>query len=275
MRKIELINKIKNIEIVRVLTFSFVNFIRISRKVFYRFTKDADKIRSLKGMYDGKRCFIIGNGPSLTADDLELLADEYCFASNRIYYMFHKTRWRPKCFLCMDSNVCSDIKNAIARLDIPLVILLTEARKYHIKNKHVVYANNYYPYFVHQYKRVEVGFSQDVSKYFIAGETVTYNAIQLAVYMGFQEIYLVGVDNCYAKSQDARGRIVVDPNIRNYFDDLDTPEYSIQRCDTVNAAYAKAKEYCDAHGSVIKNATRGGKLEIFPRVSLEEVMMQQ
>jgi len=40
---------------------------------------------SVKGRYAGRRGFVIGNGPSLKAADLELLRDEVCIASNKIY----------------------------------------------------------------------------------------------------------------------------------------------------------------------------------------------
>ena len=49
--------------------------------------------RTLEGFrdrYAGKRCFIIGNGPSLREMDLSALRDEYTFGLNRIYLMFEK-----------------------------------------------------------------------------------------------------------------------------------------------------------------------------------------
>ena len=49
------------------------------------------KLRKLKNKYKGKRCFIMGNGPSLKAEDLELLKDEYCFGQNKIYKIFPQT----------------------------------------------------------------------------------------------------------------------------------------------------------------------------------------
>ena len=37
-----------------------------------------------KNRYPGQRCFILGNGPSLTINDLNWLKGEITFASNRI-----------------------------------------------------------------------------------------------------------------------------------------------------------------------------------------------
>lgn len=54
--------------------------------------KNHRNILKLKNKYQGKRCFIIGNGPSLTAEDLDKLENEICFAANRIYNIFPKTK---------------------------------------------------------------------------------------------------------------------------------------------------------------------------------------
>ena len=40
-------------------------------------------------------------------------------------------------------------------------------------------------------------------------------------------------------------------------------------------AFQQTKEYCDEHGIIIKNATRGGKLEVFERADLEDILESQ
>ena len=55
------------------------------------------ELENLKNIQEGKRCFLIGNGPSLRAEDLTCLYEhgEICFAFNRIYNIFEQTPWRP------------------------------------------------------------------------------------------------------------------------------------------------------------------------------------
>ena len=66
-------------------------------------------LKELKDKYKGQRCFIIGNGPSLTVSDLESLKDEVTFASNRIFKIFDETDWRPDYYGVFDESVfCSD-----------------------------------------------------------------------------------------------------------------------------------------------------------------------
>ena len=53
-----------------------------------------NEIKVFKNKHDGQRCFIIGNGPSLTAEDLNLLKNEVTFAANRIYNFVKKALQR-------------------------------------------------------------------------------------------------------------------------------------------------------------------------------------
>ena len=49
-----------------------------------------NKILSYKNKYKNKRCFIIGTGPSLEINQLELLKNEYTFSMNSIVLSFVK-----------------------------------------------------------------------------------------------------------------------------------------------------------------------------------------
>ena len=268
---------IKQNKMIREAAFPVVNMIRFFRKIFYRFSSDARKIRAYKNIHQGERCFIIGNGPSLTMEDLDKLKGEHCFAANRICNAFSKTEWRPEYFMCVDSSVFKDMKDTICGLDLPNIFLTLECKKYklHEKNKKIKYINNYYPYLVNQYKRVKgINVSEDVSKFFVAGETVTFNAIQFAIYMGFKEIYLLGVDHKYARSREESGAIKVDMKVKDYFDDEPSKNYNVQNVQTSTAAYRSAKKYCDQHEIIIKNLTRGGALEVFERADFNDILQK-
>ena len=92
--------------------------------------------------------------------------------------------------------------------------------------------------------------------------------IQFAAYMGFKEIYLIGVDCNYSGNNS-----VITPE--SYFDARlfnSNRDYAAPEVDTNLLAYARAKEVCDKQGIKIYNATRGGKLEIFERADLDKVL---
>ena len=114
------------------------------------------------------------------------------------------------------------------------------------------------------------GFSEDITEGVFWGYTVTYDlALQIAAYMGFQEIYLIGIDHNNVGA-------VTDPGnhfIENYFDENDRNVYKNVTANFkgMDRAYQKAEIYSRRHGFRIYNATRGGKLEVFERVDFEKL----
>lgn len=81
-------------------------------------TKYGRILRSLKDVHKGERCFIVANGPSLRAEDLDRLqaAGEITFAMNRIYKIFPQTSWRPTYYACEDINIFHESQDAINAL---------------------------------------------------------------------------------------------------------------------------------------------------------------
>ena len=60
-------------------------------------TANGKALVSFRNQYQGKRCFLVGNGPSLTEADLENIHrnQEISFACNIIYRLYDKVTWRP------------------------------------------------------------------------------------------------------------------------------------------------------------------------------------
>ena len=58
----------------------------------------------------------------------------------------------------------------------------------------------------------------------------------------------------------------------SYEDGLDTVVAEVAPLYAIRLAFQKAREYCEHKGIMIKNATRGGKLEVFERISLDDVI---
>lgn len=73
-----------------------------------------EKLFALKDLHRGKRCFIIGNGPSLAIADLDRLQNEITFASNRITLAFEETDWRPSYYTLCD-RVVAESNEAMVR----------------------------------------------------------------------------------------------------------------------------------------------------------------
>ncbi|MDO5519369.1 MAG: DUF115 domain-containing protein [bacterium] len=249
----------------------------------YCLTSNDQKLLSYKHKYKGKKCFLIGNGPSLSTDDLELLDHEYTFACNRIYKLFASTTWRPSFYCLIDGIISKYESNDIAKyIQCPIFTNKSISRRLMKKgmiDERIIYSNNLG---LSNYK-----ISKDFFNYYIpSGATVMTYMIELAIYMGFHEIYLLGVD-CTSGITTEGGHCVKDyisPEILNkdkerirkrlgvntisnedvadYYFNKSTFAYRIIQNDLI-------KDHKDVQ---IFNATRGGMLEVFQRTTLEDVV---
>lgn len=247
---------------------------RFWRKCTYQFTDDAKIIRSLKDSKKGKDCFIIGNGPSLKVDDLEAITGIDSFASNRIYSIYENTNWRPTYYLAIDNNILGDNLAAIVEAEAGHKFLNYTIKK-RIKNdvtQNTSFINIFGRYVIHPASYETKKINYDVSKSFSLSYSVTGVAIELAVYMGYKNIYLIGVDHSYTNVITKDGVLRKKQGVKDYFGNLKSKTYSIQYLDAVTSYYAALDKHAKNHGSVVYNATRGGKLEIFERRNLDEVL---
>lgn len=236
-------------------------------------TKQGKALAQLKGKHDGERCFIIGNGPSLCPEDLTKLHEykEITFAFNRIYLMFSRTEWRPTYYMSQDKWMLSGCVEEANKVPAEAKFMPVELNWY--EDIHIEGAYLYHLLNKEDSKGIPV-FGEKADQYIVNSATVVFSAIQLAIYMGFKEIYLIGVDQHFHISRNAKGEIVVDSTAKDYFCDeynQDSEKLAIPATETSYLAFLSAKDYADAHNIKIYNATRGGKLEVFQRVSFDAI----
>ena len=109
------------------------------------------------------------------------------------------------------------------------------------------------------------GFSSDVYLEVIDGYTITYSLIQIAVYMGINEIYLLGVDNSFSQ-----------PGPKHFVDYEEDKLIELKRWELLEqrmeSAYKEVKRYSKSNNIKIYNATRGGELEVFTRVDFDKII---
>lgn len=236
-------------------------------------------LRSLKleKKHAGKRCFIVGNGPSLQLEDLERLKDEVTFAFNRINLLFDKTTWRPSYYICIDYYMhelaMQDTKSEISYKFTPLDKTFASG---HVEDSGVFYYNRVTNYTVMEngevQKRTEYPFSDNVIEVVYGGHTVTYDALQFAIYMGFTDIYLIGMDHSFTKEIKKNGEIVINKGITDHFcKEYDNKPIQAAPLDNVEDSLRSAKRYAESQGVHIYNATRGGRLEIFKRIDFDSL----
>lgn len=257
-----------------------------------------ERIEAFKDRHRGERCFIMGNGPSLNRMDLNLLRGETVFASNAAFLLFDRVDWRPKYYACADTRVLQDrgleIAAALAETPgmtgfFPATVTVhdgggqtLDARAFVPPAANVVYFNEIYN---DPTRGVAGMFSLDAADHLRSPRTVTITLLQLAAYMGFDEIYLIGCDTDYVVPasvvQDGPetegGKLFLtssaddDPN---HFD----PRYFGKgrrwhqpQVERMIEHYQFARDALDAAGVRVFNATAGGRLEVFPRIAFDDL----
>ncbi len=222
-----------------------------------------------KDSYIGQRCFIIATGPSLTIDDLEKLDGEYTFGMNSICLLYDKTSFRPTFYGIQDQFVFKSLREPLYQHygNSSNVFVSDRVTRYNKIPKawnvfplNVAY-NSYDRWFTNRfYSR----FSDDCYRMVYSGFSITQSLIQLAVYMGFRELYLIGADCSFSKEGS------------NHVAEHGVSDAQIDTARDRNlAGYKAALEYAQAHDIGIYNATRGGELELFPRVALEDILQRE
>lgn len=267
--------KIRSSTIVRTLMKPMAD-IRDKRELIkYSKTEDSEFVRSFKNKHLGQRCFIIGNGPSLTGKDLDLIKGEISFACNRIYNIFGSTEWRPTYYMCVDRQCLYEEINNIKKLKGCIKFVSTRASIYgRNDNDEIHYVEIYAPFIPNVSQKMISEISIDPSVYLSNSHSVVIDQIELAIYMGFKEIYLIGVDHNYPIMIDKNGKTSIDKNIKSHFENGGSKDANLHYIyyDAATHDYQICEDFARENGIDIYNITRGGKLEVFRRKKLEEVV---
>lgn len=240
------------------------NIINVWGEMEREFQEKYNMLLPFKNKYLGKRCFLIGNGPSLNPDDLEKLhmAGEITFACNRIHLIFDKTNWRPTFYFLIDGKEYKHNE-----------FMLKQGNQINFI-KDFIGCNNsdymntfYFRNSPNDFSLEYVKFSEEISIECYAGCTTTYEMLQFAIYMGFEEIYLLGVD--FSWGEDGKNAHFDE----NYGDNLAGLIAMKENKYKVLKSYKTADEISKKRGVKIYNATRGGYLEVFERLSFDDIIM--
>ena len=257
----------------KILNKVYGKYKKVKANVFHDFwfysvpgLRNKKQLLKLKNIYQGKRCFIMGNGPSLLKGDLTLLKNEVTIASNAHFLIWDKIDYKPTFLTVEDRLVAEDRKDQLNTIDGVTKIFPLDLAKFLKLDDNTLYVN-----FLRNYK----GFPQFTESFqdkVYWGGTVSFLNLQLAYYLGCSEIYLIGFDHEYkvVESIDEQNVITSDKDDVNHIH----PEYFGKgyrwhdpNVDRMQEGYIKAKTYLEAKGIKIYNATIGGKLEVFQRVN--------
>jgi hypothetical protein len=215
--------------------------------------------------FRGRRAIIIGNGPSLRETDLSLLKGEYTFGLNRFYLAFDELGFETTFLVSINELLISQVADELAAVG---------SRKFFRWSSRELFSPEV-PDLAFLQPLIRPGFSPDIRHGLWEGATVTYVALQLAFHLGFSTVVLIGVDHNFVTQGPANQEVESTGDDPNHFH----PGYfgrgfrwQLPDLETSEIAYRMARHAYESDGRQVLDATVGGKLRIFPRVALEQVL---
>lgn len=219
-----------------------------------------------KNRYKGQRAVILGNGPSLRRTDWKLLKGENTFGLNRINLLFEEMGFVPTFYVCVKDLVIQQFSAELEAIPSKLKVFDFSSGRRCIKSR----TEHIYIRF-----RSSEEFCTDIIDGWSGGYTVTFSALQLAYYLGFSKIVLVGVDHRFQAQGPAKREETMkgdDPNhfVPNYFGK--GVKWALPDLEGSERAYRLAKAVYEADGREIVDATVDGELRVFRRISLADAL---
>lgn len=224
-------------------------------------------LNSLQNKYANQRVVIMGNGPSLKNSNWSILKNEITIGLNRINILFEEMQFIPTFHVCVKDLVLEQFSEE--QLAIPSIKIFDwksmETRVKTVNSKVILIP-----------ALPGSAFHTNIADGWSTGYTVTYAAMQLAYYLGFKQVVLIGVDHSFATKGPATRDVVSSGNDPNHFD----PNYfgkgvKWQLPDLAGSerSYQMAKTNFETRGGEIVDCTEGGKLKIFRKAKLTDILV--
>lgn len=270
-------------------------FKRYAKRCFKESYKLLEVNKKYKDMYKGRRCFILGNGPSLKKQDLSFLKDEIVMTVNQAarsaYFESIRTNFHfiadPQ-FFELDCNKQEDqeVLDAICNINkgnnYPVCFTPIQFRNFMVDNDLENKLNT--AYFNPSLTLCE-GYDMDIDfcKFIPGSNTVVHYAIMFAIYTGVSEIIILGcectllmrdiqellnmpVDTySYEMTKNEMKRLKKEHNQKSF---IELMEGNMK----VFKQYKYLYEYCNKKGIRLYNATPQTLLDTVPRVNLDTIL---
>jgi hypothetical protein len=243
-----------------------------------------------KNKFKGKTIYIIGNGPSLNQIDMKSLRNEYTFCFNRANIAYEQWGFHPSFYMCIDKVVLPDNVDELNKL-----IDDKKAQKtvffFPDWIKQQIPLRNNTIFFKEKISR-DLNFCPEIDPLKVL-VNVGATSIQIAVWLGFRKIVLLGCDCNYVEKPDNvkinktatekvgwtayTSKTDQDPNhfMPNYFGK--GKSYSIPNAASHLKGWEMVHEWITGNNYInedivtILNVSKESKITFFKKVSMDEV----
>jgi len=248
-------------------------------------SKFVEKNNIFKDIHKNRRCFIIGNGPSLRKHNLSFLNDEITFVLNAFWKHPIIKELQPN-YYCIADPLFFDGSDAMNNFFHKITLKVSNSLFFiPYYSKKIIEEKNLLPIdkvFFISFRNdlcTKVPTKIDLTGYLPAVINVAELAIMTAIYMGCTPIYLVGFDHDWLSHRSKDRHFYTEKTVDNHKKASGTFK-NISYMVTIKAVlklwqgYENLSRYSSKKGINILNASKGGFLDVFERVNYESIFSQ-
>jgi hypothetical protein len=228
------------------------------------------RLEALRNRYAGRRCFIMGNGPSLKRTDVRLLKEEVTIGSNAIFLIFNEMGYQPTFVTAEDQLVAEDRAEPLNAIRGSTKVFPRDLAYCLRPDPDTVYVN-----FVREYEGFPK-FSDAFERVVFWGGTVSMFNLQLAYHIGCDPIYLIGFDHNYTVPKNLTSDVILSQadDVNHIHPDYFGKGYRWHdpQVDRMEAGYRVARGFLEERCRHVYNATAGGRLDVFQRAKYSDVV---
>jgi len=222
------------------------------------------RVTGLRNRHSAERAVLVANGPSLNRMKLEFLRREFVIGMNKIFLGFKTFGFYPRYYVAINHKVIEQSAEQIKSMNCVKFIsrrgeglIPEDALTYHIDTH-----------------KPPARFCHDISQGLHEGWTVTYAALQIAYFLGFKEVVIIGMDHRYEYTGAPNEACRLDGPDPNHF----SPGYfgggqTWDNPDLANSeeSYRIARAEFEKDGRRIIDATLDGACTIFEKAEYRQV----
>jgi hypothetical protein len=224
---------------IKILLFKILNRIK-SVLIINMYNKELIQKdwNAIKGIYDGKKIFVLGNGPSLNKTPLYLLKNNHIMCFNHYKFLLERVNWVPEFYCCSDNLVVADVLQEIDFLKKKSKYLFLPA--FHLRGEKFIIESNQSKNIHWTIPKMGKGFSENLP-FNYPGSSVIIDGLQIIKHLGFTDVYLLGVDMNYVIHDTAKDMGIDSTSIVSINDD--DPNHFDPRYFGVGKKYHQPEKY--------------------------------
>lgn len=236
-----------------------------------------ERNQELRDRHKGERCFILATGPSIREQDLKVLKNEYCIAVSNFYLHPDLNMINPQYYCIAPWHPPHNKSNYIELLyevgnrarESTFFLGISECQQVQ-ENSLKLGKELYYLQFGASNSEI-ISSGIDLTRATLPPQSVTIMALQIAVFMGFSQIYLLGFDHDSILNYGGNfeNKHFYPEHKAKLVTDKDTFKGSLISYLNLWNQYEAIKVVSEKKGIEIYNATHGGLLDVFERVNFE------